>query len=178
MNKVRSSREDARSGKLSTDYFPSFICAGIHDPSRAPLGKAKLHLYHMVPMIPEGGLEAWEAMKAQSVKWLFEGARACFEHRTADNVRGKYHEPPQEFWGCLLSFGNGDVSYLESFAEQFLGSPHTSEFSQYRLPGVERSNVSSPLMHPYGGVTGGGQAVAMHAMQDFGMVLDKAFPFH
>jgi phytoene dehydrogenase-like protein len=178
VNKVRRSFDDTRNGKLSTDYFANFICASIHDPSRAPPGKATLYLYHMVPMLPGGDAQNWEAMKEPFANWLFEGAGAYIENLTPDNVLGVHHESPLEMSSCLPSMRNGDVMGLGTFAEQFLGGRPTPELSQYRVPGVERLYLSGPFMHPGGGVTGGGRAVAMRAMHDLGLNLDVAFPYH
>lgn len=178
VNKVRRSFETVRTGGFSEDYFANFICASIHDPSRAPPGKATLYLYHMVPMIPKGGAQEWETRKQPFAQWLFEGASAYIENLTPDKVLGAHHESPLEMSHCLPSMRNGDVMGLGTFAEQFLGGRPTPELSQYRVPGVERLYLSGPFMHPGGGVTGGGRAVAMRAMHDLGMDLDRAFPSH
>ncbi len=178
VSKVRRSFDEVRSGKFSTDYFANFICASIHDPSRAPPGKATLYLYHMAPMLPDGDAQNWLTRKEPFAQWLFDGASAYIENLTPDKVLGAHHESPLEMSLCLPSLRNGDVMGLGTFAEQFLGGRPTPELSQYRVPGVERLYLSGPFMHPGGGVTGGGRAVAMRAMADLGMDLDRAFPFH
>lgn len=178
VSKVRRSFETIRKGGFSEDYFANFICASIHDPSRAPPGKATLYLYHMAPLNPPGGLAEWEARKAPFAQWLFDGASAYIENLTPDIVLGAHHESPPEMEHCLPSMRSGDVMGLGTFAEQFLGGRPTAELSQYRVPGVERLYLSGPFMHPGGGVTGGGRAVALRAMADLGMDLDRAFPYH
>lgn len=178
VNKVRRSFETVRTGGFSEDYFANFICASIHDPTRAPPGKATLYLYHMVPLIPQGGAQTWVEHKDRFAQWLFEGASAYIENLTPANVLGVHHESPLEMSHCLPSFRHGDVMGLGTFAEQFLGGRPTPELSQYRVPGVERLYLSGPFMHPGGGVTGGGRAVAMRAMADLGLNLDQAFPYH
>lgn len=178
VGKVRRSFEEVRSGRLSTDYFANFICPSIHDPTRAPPGKATLYLYHMVPMVPAGGAEQWEAMREPFARWLFEGAGAYIANLSPDNVLGAHHESPLDMARSLPSFRDGDVMGLGTFAEQFLGGRPTADLAQYRVPGIGRLYLSGPFMHPGGGVTGGGRAVAMRAMHDLGMDLDRAFPLH
>jgi phytoene dehydrogenase-like protein len=42
----------------------------------------------------------------------------------------------------------------------------TPELAQYRVPGAEGLYLAGPFMHPGGGITGGGRAVAMRVMED------------
>ncbi|HKY90764.1 MAG TPA: NAD(P)/FAD-dependent oxidoreductase [Nevskiaceae bacterium] len=182
VNRIRSAFENVRNGRVPgrpEEYFANFICASLHDPTRAPPGKATLYLYHMVPMIPEGrGPEAWNELSEGFAHWLFDGASAYLENLTADNVLGAHHESPHEMSHCLPSFRHGDVMGLGTFAEQFLSGRPTLALAQYRVPGVERLYLSGPFMHPGGGITGGGRAVAMRVLSDLDLDLDQAFPFH
>jgi phytoene dehydrogenase-like protein len=179
VNRIRRAFEDVRQGRMPVDYYANFICASLHDPSRAPEGQATLYLYHMVPMNPEGrGPEAWEQLREPFAQWLFEGASAYIANLSPDKVLGVHHESPYEMAHCLPSMRDGDVMGLGTFAEQFLGGRPTAALAQYRVPGVERLYLCGPFMHPGGGITGGGRAVAMRAMHDLGLPLDRAFPFH
>ncbi len=175
VSKVRKMFAEVTAGDMPSDYFANFICASIHDPSRAPAGKATLYLYHMVPMIPRGRRsEDWSELAEPFGEWLLKGANAYIDNLEG-NVLGVHHESPYEMEICSPSFRNGDVMGLGTFADQFLGGRPTSEFAQYRVPGIERLYLCGPFMHPGGGVTGGGRAVAMRVMQDLEMDLDKAF---
>lgn len=181
VSRIRKAFDDARRGRMPgpDQYFANFICASIHDPTRAPAGQATLYLYHMVPMIPEGRTaEAWDELSQPFARWLFDGASAYIGNLTREHVLGEHHESPHEMAHCLPSFRNGDVMGLGTFAEQFLGGRPTQELAQYRVPGVERLYLSGPFMHPGGGVTGGGRAVALRVLSDLNMPLDKAFPYH
>ena len=160
-------------------YYGNFICTSLHDPTRAPAGQATLYLYHMVPMIPAGGrLQDWERHREPFARWLLEGARRYIGNIEDADVLGAHHASPLDMQEHSPSFRNGDVMGLGTFADQFLGGRPTKEFSQFRVPGVERLYLCGPFMHPGGGVTGGGRAVAMRAMSDLGMNLDRAFPSH
>ena len=179
VQRIRRAFDELRQGQMPRDFYGNFICASLHDPSRAPPGQATLYLYHMVPMRPAGrGPEAWRDLSEPFAQWLFEGAGAYIENLNPDIVLGAHHESPYDMAHCLPSFRNGDVMGLGTFAEQFLGGRPTAELAQYRVPGVERLYLSGPFMHPGGGVTGGGRAVAMRVMADLGLDLDRAFPFH
>lgn len=179
INKLRRAISDAKNGRLAQDYYANFICASQHDSTRAPSGKATLYLYHMVPMIPEGGtLETWEGMTAPFAKWLLEGARNYVGNLEDSNILGAHHESPLDMDRCSPSFRNGDVMGLGTFADQFIGGRPIADFSQFRVPGIKDLYLCGPFMHPGGGVTGGGRAVAMRVMHDRGMDLDRAFPFH
>ena len=173
--KVRKMFSEVSEGNFPSDYFANFICASIHDPSRAPAGKATLYLYHMVPMIPKGKpLAAWEELREPFAEWLLKGANAYIGNLEG-NVLAAHHESPYDMEICSPSFRNGDVMGLGTFADQFLGGRPVSEFSQYRVPGIERLYLCGPFMHPGGGVTGGGRAVALRVMHDLKMDLDRAF---
>jgi phytoene dehydrogenase-like protein len=173
--KARRMFSDVTAGDLPSEYLANFICASIHDPSRAPAGKATLYLYHMVPLVPRGkALCAWEDMREPFAQWLLEGAKTYIGNLEG-NVLAAHHESPYDMEICSPSFRNGDVMGLGTFADQFLGGRPTSEFAQYRVPGIERLYLCGPFMHPGGGVTGGGRAVAMRVMHDLKMDLDRAF---
>jgi phytoene dehydrogenase-like protein len=175
VSKVRKMFSAVSDGDMPSDYFANFICASIHDPSRAPAGKATLYLYHMVPMIPRGKTSAaWNELREPFADWLLKGANAYIGNLEG-NVLGAHHESPWDMEECSPSFRNGDVMGLGTFADQFLGGRPTSEFAQYRVPGIERLYLCGPFMHPGGGVTGGGRAVAMRVMHDLKMDLDRAF---
>lgn len=176
---IRKEFDRLRRGHMPEVYYGNFICASLHDPSRAPPGMATLYLYHMVPMIPQGRtLDAWEELRAHFARWLFEGASAYIENLGPEQVLGAHHESPLDMQHCLPSFRNGDVMGLGTFAEQFLGGRPNAALAQYRVPGVERLYLCGPFMHPGGGVTGGGRPVAMRVLADLGMDLDRAFPYH
>jgi hypothetical protein len=55
---------------------------------------------------------------------------------------------------------------LGSYIYQSLGMRPTAELSQYRVPGAKGLYLAGPFMHPGGGLTGGGRAVAMRVMED------------
>lgn len=175
VEKARRMFSNVTHGDLPGEYLSNFICASIHDPSRAPAGKATLYLYHMVPMVPRGKpLSAWEEMRQPFADWLLQGAHEYIENLEG-NVLAAHHESPYDMEICSPSFRNGDVMGLGTFADQFLGGRPVSEFAQYRVPGIERLYLCGPFMHPGGGVTGGGRAVAIRVMHDLGMDLDRAF---
>lgn len=175
VSQVRQLFADVVAGRMPRHYFANFICSSIHDPSRAPAGQATLYLYHMVPMVPQGGtLQDWATLREPFADWLLEGAHD-FIGNLKGNVLAMHSESPLEMQTYSPSFRNGDVMGLGTYADQFLGGRPVAEFSQYRVPGYERLYLCGPFMHPGGGVNGGGRAVAMRVMQDLGMDLDRAF---
>ena len=113
VGKLRRAISDAKCGRLAKDYYANFICPSIHDPSRAPPGKATLYLYHMVPMIPEGGtLETWNAMREPFARGMLDGAREYIGNLDEGNILGAHHESPLDMARCSPSFRNGDVMGL------------------------------------------------------------------
>ena len=58
---------------------------------------------------------------------------------------------------------------LGSYSYQLLGLRPTAELAQYRVPGAEGLYLAGPFMHPGGGITGGGRAVAIRMLEDLGL---------
>ena len=175
VSKVRHAFTSIAAGQLPSEYFANFICPSIHDPSRAPAGQATLYLYHMVPMVlKDKTLADWNELRAPFARWLLDGAKAYIGNLSG-NVLAAHHASPLDMQEHSPSFRNGDVMGLGTFASQFLGGRPVSEFAQYRVPGIERLYLCGPFMHPGGGITGGGRAVAMRVMHDLHLDLDRAF---
>ena len=56
-----------------------------------------------------------------------------------------------------------------SYIYQSLGLRPTAELAHCRVPGAKGLYLTGPFMHPGGGLTGGGRAVAMRMMEDLGV---------
>lgn len=164
--------DDLRYGELPTSFIAS---GGVHtnyDPSRAPDGQHTLYMNIFVPFDLADGRN-WEDVKQERAAWAIDRFCAYTENLTRDSFLDVYVESPRDMVKHSPSFQAGDIMGLGSYAYQSLGMRPTPELAQYRVPGAKGLYLSGPFMHPGGGLTGGGRAVAMRIMDDLGVDYSK-----
>lgn len=151
----------------------SFIgCVSLHtnyDHSRAPAGQHTLYLNVFVPyQLTNESLGGWDAYKAQHGKWAIDQVCTFTRNLTPESFAAIHVESPMDMERHSPSFRHGDIMGLGSYSYQSLGMRPTAELAQYRVPGAEGLYLSGPCMHPGGGITGGGRAVAIRILEDLG----------
>lgn len=167
MESFRRIFDDLRYGDLPKSFIGSVGLHTNYDPSRAPVGRHTFYFNVFVPFVlRNGGTEAWAALKDRHAAWCIERVSGFTENLSADSFIGMLVESPIDMVRHSPSFQNGDIMGLGSYAYQSLGMRPTAALSQYRVPGAEGLYLSGPFMHPGGGLTGGGRAVAMRIMED------------
>jgi phytoene dehydrogenase-like protein len=174
METFRRIFDDLRYGELPK----SFICSlGVHsnyDPSRAPAGGHTLWADIFVPFaLKNGGSEAWADVKHTHAARFTERIARYTHNLSADSYAGLHVQSPVDMVNHSPSFQQGDIMGLGSYSYQSLGLRPTAELAQYRVPGARGLYLAGPFMHPGGGVTGGGRAVAMRIMEDLGCDYSK-----
>ena len=145
-----------------------------HDPTRAPAGKSILYLYSFAPYgLADGGPARWDAIKDDLADTMLAKYRRYVTNMEPESIIARHISSPLDNERTSLSFQKGDISGIGRYLYQFLGRRPTPELSQYAVPGIEGLYLCGPFMHPGGGVTGGGRAVATKMMGDLGMDFGK-----
>lgn len=166
--------DDLRYNELPKSFIGGVGLHTNYDPSRAPEGCHTFYMNIYVPFeLKDGGLAAWERVKHDRAKWAIERFCAYTTNITPESFDAIYVESPADMVKHTPSFQRGDIMGLGSFAYQSLGMRPTPELAQYRVPGAAGLYLSGPFMHPGGGLTGGGRAVAMRIMDDIDVDYSK-----
>lgn len=139
----------------------------LYDPTRAPPGQHTLYFYSFVPReLKEGGLQAWDAVKAARAEWMLERLSRYMPNVGGGNIQKLHADSPLDMARHTPSFRHGDVVGAAMFIYQFFGRRPIQELSQYRVPGAQGLYLCGPFVHPGGGLTGGGRATAIRIMED------------
>jgi phytoene dehydrogenase-like protein len=174
---LRKSFDSYRYGEMPAGHLSPLIAVqSLHDPSRAPAGKAAMYLYHFAPMLlAKGGLEAWDEVKEYWCDAIYDEMCKYTTNLSRDNIIGTYRETPLDHHRHSASMKNGDIFGIGTTMAQFMGRRPIPELAQYKVPGLDGFYLSGPFMHPGGAVTLGGRATAMKMMMDWKIDLKKAF---
>ncbi|HEX5805332.1 MAG TPA: NAD(P)/FAD-dependent oxidoreductase, partial [Macromonas sp.] len=176
--KVLQMARDVTANRLPQGFSSAYVCASNQDPSRAPPGKATLYLYHLAPKTLAGkGANGWDEIKDEFGQWLISNTRRYVPNLTPDNILGVSHCSPLDIARESASYKFGDVAGLATTPEMLIHGRPLPELAQFRVPGVDGLYLCGPFMHPGGGATGGGRAVAMRVLLDRGMDLKSAFVY-
>lgn len=142
------------------------------DPTRAPEGKAVLHMLCLAPHdLADGGPDRWHSYKATFADALIRRLSDFTTNFDADCVRARTLVTPLDHEIDSPSFAGGDYTGLASFSHQMGAMRPTRMLGQYTVPGVRGLYLTGPFMHPGGGVTGGGRATAIKMFRDLDLGL-------
>jgi phytoene dehydrogenase-like protein len=166
--------DDMKYGELPKSFMGGVLLHSNYDPSRAPAGRHAMYCNVFVPFeLKNGGAARWDEIKESRADWVMERLQRYCPNLTSENVLARYVESPLDHQRHTPSFQRGDIMGLGSFIYQSLGMRPTAELAQYRVPGAKGLYLAGPFMHPGGGITGGGRAVAIRIMEDLGVKYDK-----
>ncbi|KAH9207577.1 hypothetical protein DL95DRAFT_313414 [Leptodontidium sp. 2 PMI_412] len=150
-------------------------CTSQVDRSRAPAGKATLHLFCMTRYKILEGQHKWDEIKDSYTKEIFRQLQPYTLNLTPDLITSYHVVTPLDHERDTPSFQAGDICGLAHFHGQMgLGRP-TPELAQYRVPGAKGLYLAGPFMHPGGGVWGGGRPVARRVLEDLDIDFDALF---
>jgi len=168
---LRKSFDNLRYGEL-TDYpLVGLGSLTLFDPSRAPPGKATMHVWDYVPFA-RADRRSWDESK-------HEYAARMLEHmdRFIENVGGNvvaYHcDSPVDMERTSSSFRRGDLHGIASTTYQYGAHRPTPDLGQNVVPGCDRLYLVGPFQHPGGGVFGAGRAAAVRLCDDLGIDFEK-----
>jgi phytoene dehydrogenase-like protein len=169
MDEFRKIQDEIRYGQLPSRFTAQVAVHTNHDPSRAPAGKHTLYLSHWVPLSLAAKLGGWDSVKERYADWQMKRAARYFDNLDDRLVLARHVTSPADMARHTPSMQAGDIVGLGSNIYQFFGMRPTPDLAQYRVPGAEGLYLSGPFMHPGGGITGGGRAVALRVMDDIGV---------
>ena len=170
MDEFRKVFDGMKYGELPRLFMGGVVLHTNYDSSRAPEGRHTLYCNVLVPFdLKDGGAAHWDQLKEARADWIMERLRNYCPNVTGDNLLARVVHSPLDMQRHSPSFQRGDIMGLGSYIYQSLGLRPTAELSQYRVPGAKGLYLSGPFMHPGGGLTGGGRAVAIRIMEDLGV---------
>ncbi|MBN3788498.1 NAD(P)/FAD-dependent oxidoreductase [Burkholderia sp. Ac-20353] len=174
---LRKSFDAYRYGEMPAGHLSPLIAVqSLHDPSRAPAGKAAMYLYHFAPLeLANGGLAAWDDVKEHWCDAIYDEMCKYTTNLDRSSIIGTYRETPLDHHRHSASMKHGDIFGCGTTVSQFMGRRPIPELAQYTVPGLKGFYLAGPFLHPGGAVTLGGRATAMKMLMDWKMDLKKAF---
>jgi len=174
MNEFRKVFDGLKYGELPKLFMAGVALHSNYDSTRAPAGKHTLYCNAFVPFdLADGGAARWDDFKESRADWMMQSLRRYCPNLEGKNILARYVQSPLDQQRHSPSFKRGDIMGLGSFIYQSLGLRPTADLAQYAVPGAKGLYLSGPFMHPGGGITGGGRAVAMKIMEDLGIKYDS-----
>jgi len=168
---IRKSFDCLRYGEFSTYPLVGLGSLTMFDPSRAPAGKATMHVWDYVPYQRADG-RSWDDTKHHYVKRML-----AHMENFVDNVAGSviaYHsDSPVDMERTSSSFRRGDLHGIASTTYQYGAHRPTPDLGGNVVPGCERLWLVGPFQYPGGGVFGAGRAAAQRAFEDLKLDFSK-----
>jgi phytoene dehydrogenase-like protein len=174
LNTMNSAFDDLRRGRIPAVPLLEAGCPSVADPTRAPDGKAVLHMLCVTSSkLADSGAEAWNAIKDEFADALVARLSQFTTNLTPEAVRSRALVTPLDHEKDSLSFAGGDYTGIASYSHQMGWMRPTRELSRYAVPGIRGLYLTGPFMHPGGGVTGGGRATAIKMFHDLGLDFEQ-----
>lgn len=171
-NTMRKSFDRLRYGELSDYPLVGLGSLTMHDKSRAPEGKATMHVWDYVPYGRADGL-SWDESKDAYVERMLEHMKKFILNVGPDNIVAYHSDSPTDMERTSSSFRRGDLHGIASTTYQYGAHRPTPDLGQNVVPGCDRLYLVGPFQHPGGGVFGAGRAAAIRACEDLGLDFEK-----
>jgi phytoene dehydrogenase-like protein len=169
---VRRSFDDLRYGQLSKYPLVGLGSLTLFDPSRAPAGKATVHLWDYVPYRRPDG-RSWDDAKADYAQRMLDHVARFVHNAGPADLIGYHCDSPLDMERTSPSFLRGDLHGIANTVYQSGAHRPTPDLGQYVVPGVERFYLVGPFQHPGGGVFGAGRATAMRMFDDLKLDFER-----
>lgn len=167
-----------RRGRFPESPLIGAGCPSTPDPSRAPAGRAVLHLFCMTAYdLEDGGAQRWDEIKDDYARFLLDYTSKFFDNLDADNIRHFEIVSPLDHQKDTPSMRNGDINGIAMYTHQLGAARPIPALGDYTVPGVAGLYLVGPFQHPGGGVVGGGRPVAMKVLADLYPDIDPAQVF-
>ncbi len=169
---LRKSFDDLRYGGFSRYPLVGLGSLTMHDPSRAPEGKAIMHVWDYVTYDhPEG--KSWDNAKADYADKMLAHMGRFIENVGEGDVIAYHCDSPVDMERTSSSFRRGDLHGISNATYQSNAWRPTPELGRGTVPGVERLYLVGPFQYPGGGVFGAGRAAAMTMFEDLKLDFGK-----
>jgi len=174
MNTLREYFDALRYGRIPETSMLGLVSPSMFDTSRAPAGKATLHVWDYVPYAhPDGGPAHWDKAKDAFAKTMLSRMEPYVTNITPANIIEYVADSPLDIERASASFQKGDVHGVAPYIYQSGAHRPTPDLGNNTVPGVERLYLVGPFQHPGGGVFGAGRATAMKMCEDLKIDFDK-----
>lgn len=171
-NTMRKSFDNLRYGELSEYPLVGLGSLTMFDPSRAPEGKATMHVWDYVPYRRADG-KSWEDTKDEYVERMLTHMQKFIFNAGHDNIIAFHSDSPVDMEKTSSSFRHGDLHGIAATTYQYGAHRPTPDLGQNVVPGCERLYLVGPFQHPGGGVFGAGRAAAIRACEDLGIDFER-----
>ena len=168
---IRKSFDCLRYGEFSTYPLVGLGSLTMFDASRAPPGKATMHVWDYVPYQRADG-RSWDDSKHHYVKRMLNHMENFLDN-VAGNVVAYHSDSPVDMERTSSSFRRGDLHGIAAATYQSGAHRPTPDLGMNVVPGCERLYLVGPFQHPGGGVFGAGRAAAMRAFEDLKLDFTK-----
>jgi phytoene dehydrogenase-like protein len=171
-NALRKSFDNLRYGEFTDPPLIGLGSLTMHDPSRAPVGKATMHVWDYVPYKRADGVD-WDTGKKAYAERMLAHMGKYIENVGPDNIIAYHCDSPLDMERTSPSFMRGDLHGVASTTYQSGAHRPTPDLGQNVVPGCDRLYLVGPFQHPGGGVFGAGRAAAMRMCEDLRIDFDK-----
>lgn len=168
---IRKSFDNLRYGELSDYPLVGLGSLTMFDSSRAPEGKATMHVWDYVPFERADGRQ-WDDCKNEYAERMLDHMGRFIEN-VGDNVIAYHSDSPVDMERTSSSFRRGDLHGIASTTYQYGSHRPTPDLGQNVVPGCERLYLVGPFQHPGGGVFGAGRAAAVKLCDDLDIDFEK-----
>jgi len=172
-NALRKSFDRVRYGELTDPPLIGLGSLTMHDQSRAPAGKATMHVWDYVPYRRADGA-SWDDTKKSYAERMLAHMGKYISNVGPENVIAYHCDSPLDMERTSASFQHGDLHGVAATTYQYGAHRPTPDLGMNVVPGCERLYLVGPFQHPGGGVFGAGRAAAMRMCEDLGIDFDKA----
>jgi phytoene dehydrogenase-like protein len=169
---IRKSFDNLRYGEFSDYPLVGLGSLTMFDPSRAPQGKATMHVWDYVPYERADGRN-WDDTKREYAERMLTHMHKFIENPNGDNLIAYHCDSPADMERTSSSFRRGDLHGIAATTYQYGAHRPTPDLGQNTVPGCERLYLVGPFQHPGGGVFGAGRAAAVRACDDLGIDFEK-----
>jgi phytoene dehydrogenase-like protein len=171
-NALRKSFDNLRYGEFTDPPLIGLGSLTMHDPSRAPAGKATMHVWDYVPYTRADGVD-WDTGKKAYAERMLAHMGKYIENVGPDDVIAYHCDSPLDMERTSPSFMRGDLHGVASTTYQSGAHRPTPDLGMNVVPGCDRLYLVGPFQHPGGGVFGAGRAAAMRMCEDLRIDFDK-----
>jgi phytoene dehydrogenase-like protein len=169
---LRKSFDDMRYHGFSRYPLVGLGSLSMHDSSRAPEGKATMHVWDYVTYDhPEG--KDWDTAKEDYAQKMLTHMGRFIDNVGPGDIIARHVDSPVDMERTSSSFRRGDLHGVASVTYQSNAWRPTPELGRNTVPGVERLYLVGPFQYPGGGVFGAGRAAAMTMFDDLSLDFGK-----
>ena len=169
---MRKSFDGLRYGEFTNPPLIGLGTLTMHDASRAPPGKATMHVWDYVPHDRKDG-KSWDETKRQYAQHMLDHMTKYISNLGPENIIAYHCDSPVDMERTSPSFRRGDLHGIAMTTYQNGAHRPTPDLGMGTVPGCDRLYLVGPFQHPGGGVFGAGRAAAMKMCEDLKIDFDK-----